>query len=170
MKDALLLFLMAVTLLLFQMALSPMLRVENLAYPAPYVLFWMIVPFSWSPLLSGVVAITFGMLLDIVMPPHGLQTFCGLWVIGLRKGIFRLSHPNLPPEWELTVSLRDLSSGAFFLYAFPLTLIHHLLYFPLASWQLSGSILLQIGLSAAYSFLWEWIIFELTIRRHYVRA
>lgn len=162
--------LLGLGLLGFQLALAPALTIENFIYPAPYVLFWLMVPFSWAGLGGGMVALGYGIVLDITFPPHGLQSFCGLWVWGLRKFVYRILHPNLPPEWELSISPREMSTAVFFAYGFPLTLFHHLLYFPLAAWSLSGFILLQVGLSAAYSFLWEWIIFELTLRRRYARS
>ncbi|MCS7297874.1 MAG: hypothetical protein RMK19_01330 [Bacteroidia bacterium] len=157
-------------LLSFHALLSPILSIENIAYPAPYILFWMILPFSWSFIKGGAVAIAYGILLDLLFPPHGLQTFCGLWVWGLRKPIYRLLHPTLPPEWELTTSVRQFNSSEFFAYAFPLTLLHQLWYLSLAAWNLSFQVLLLIGLSAAYTFFWEWIIFEIGLRQRYVRA
>lgn len=170
MMEAVRLALLGLGLIGFQLTVSPVLSVENLAYPAPYLLFWLIAPFSWVGWRGGLGAVGYGLVLDVLFPPHGLQTFCGLWVWSLRKGIYRLLYPNLPPEWEISVSPRNLSSGGFFAYAFPLTLLHHLIYFPMAMWDFSTNVLLRVGLSAAYSFLWEWIIFELTLRRRYVRA
>lgn len=157
-------------LLAFEVALAPALAIENFVYAAPYVLFWIVAPFLWSGLTGGLIALGYGMLLDVIFPPYGLQTFCGLWVWGVRKFVYRTLHPNLPPEWERSASPRELSTAGFFAYAFPLTLIHHLLYFPLAAWTFSGLVLLQGGLSAAYTFLWEWIIFELILRRRHARA
>ncbi|MCS6896008.1 MAG: hypothetical protein NZZ60_07700 [Bacteroidia bacterium] len=156
-------------LIAFQMLLAPSLSIENLVYPAPYVLFWLMLPFSWSPQVIGVLSVIYGVFMDILFPPYGLHTFCGLWVVALRKLIFRVAHPNLPPEWELTTSTRSLGMGEFFLYAFPLTLLHHMWYFPLAAWELSSTVLLGLGLSTTYSFLWEWIIFVVALRQRHVR-
>ncbi|MEN3041518.1 MAG: hypothetical protein ABDH66_08290 [Bacteroidia bacterium] len=157
-------------LLVFQLILAPSLSVENIAYPAPYVLFWLLLPFSWSPWTVGALAISYGALMDILFPPHGLQTFCGLWIMALRKLIFRISHPNLPPEWELNTSLYHLTLGEFFLYAFPLTLLHHMWYFPLAAWEVSWVVFFRAGLSTTYTLLWEWIIFVIALQQRHVRS
>ncbi|MCX8111604.1 MAG: hypothetical protein N3E49_00180 [Bacteroidia bacterium] len=162
--------LLGVSLVAFQAVLSPALSIQNLAYPSPLVLFWLVLPFAWNPVIGTLVAIGFGVVTDLLFPPGGLQTFCGLWVWILRKSVYQLLHPNLPTDWELMVSPRDLSSTGFFAYAFPLTLMHHLLYIPLAAWRLSGEILAYAGLSAIYSFMWEWIIFELSLRKRHAQV
>lgn len=170
MNEPIRIFFTGLLLLGFQLVLAPILAVESTAYPAPYVLFWLMVPFTWSMWLGGGIAIGYGILLDILFPPQGLQTFSGLWVWALRKPLYRLLHPNLPPDWELSTSPRALTSVEFFTYAFPLTLVHHLWYFPLSAWQFSFLVLLRVGLSTSYSFLWEWVIFELFLRKRDVRG
>ncbi|GIV22704.1 MAG: hypothetical protein N3A68_06555 [Bacteroidia bacterium] len=156
-------------LLLFQASLTPLLALPELAWPMPYVFFWLLLPFSWPTRLSLLLATAYGLLLDIVFPPPGLHTFCGLWLWALRKTWLQTLHPNLPAEWQASFSIDQLSSGEFLAYALPLTFIHHLLYFTLGRWSLHGTILLQALLSTIYTFLWEWLIFELFLRQKYAR-
>ncbi|MCX7607144.1 MAG: hypothetical protein N2170_07780 [Bacteroidia bacterium] len=154
----------------FQAGVVPLIEVSDIAWPMPYVLFWLTLPFHWNKGLSLSFAAGFGVLMDLLFPPHGLQTFCGLWIWGLRRWWIQLFNPNLPSEWEKDFSVSSLAPGEFFFYAFPLTFWHHTLYFTLAKWSLSVEVVLQIVLSSAYTFLWEWLIFELVLRRRHVRA
>lgn len=159
--------LLAFLLLLAEGVLVPLVGLPELAWPIPSVLFWIMLPFHWGDRLGLLIAIGFGLSLDLLYPPLGLHTFCGLWVWGLRKPWLRVLNPNLPPEWENSFTPALFGAGEFFIYAFPLTLWHHLWYFGLGRWSLNGSTLLLSTLSAAYTFLWEWIIFELILQRRH---
>ena len=167
MKGAWQIGLLAIFLLLAEGTLVPLVGFPELAWPIPSVLFWIMLPFSWGNRLGLLLSIGFGLSLDLLYPPIGLHTFCGLWVWGLRKAWLRMLNPNLPPEWEASFTPTIFQPGEFFIYAFPLTLWHHLWYFGLGRWTLSSSILLLSTLSAAYTFLWEWVIFELLLRKRH---
>ncbi|MEN2993300.1 MAG: hypothetical protein ABDH91_07075 [Bacteroidia bacterium] len=158
----------SVLLLAFQGALAPALQVPGWAWPMPYVLFWLFLPFSWRWEWEIGAAVLFGGVLDVLFPPIGLQTFCGLWVWGLRRFWLRLLHPSLMGDEARAFAPQRLSTLDFFLYAMPLTLWHHLWYFPLAEWRLHLGTLGRALLSSTYSFVWEWIIFELFLKRPHV--
>lgn len=159
--------LLALLLPLAEGTLVPLVGLPELAWPIPSVLFWLVLPFQWGEYIGLLVATGFGLFLDLLFPPVGLHTFCGLWVWGLRKYWLRVLNPNLPPEWETSFNPTVFRAGEFFIYAFPLTLWHHLWYFGLGRWSLGSSILFLSSLSAAYTFLWEWIIFELFLRQRH---
>lgn len=169
-RSSLSLGLIAVVLLVFQVSLTPLLALPGLAWPMPYVFFWLLLPFAWPIRVSLLLATLYGIVLDLFFPPPGLNTFCGLWLWALRKPWLQTLHPNLPAEWPTSFSIGQLAPGEFLAYALPLTFIHHLLYFTLSRWSLHGTILLQAALSTVYTFLWEWLIFELFLRQRYVRG
>lgn len=169
MREGWITLLVGIFLLLYQGLLAPAFVIQNLAWPMPYVLFWLILPFGEAAWQSFLAATVYGVLLDLSFPAYGLHTFCGLWVWGLRSWWLSVLHPHLRKEAQKDFSVRTLSSVEFFTYAFPLTLWHHLWYFSLSHWKLNFQTGLISILSAAYTFLWEWSIFELFLRTAYER-
>lgn len=165
MREILQVIVLGVGLLAFQGLLAPALALADLAWPLPYILFWLSLPLRWDAEATLLISVAFGLLLDLLTPPWGLHTFCGLWVWALRGRWLRLLHPFPTEAEETSLSLEELSSTDFFAYAFPLTLAYLLGYFPLATWEFSSHTLLLITLSGLYTFLWEWSIFELILRR-----
>ncbi|MCS7189056.1 MAG: hypothetical protein RMJ66_05005 [Bacteroidia bacterium] len=157
-------------LIAFQAILAPLTLIPSLAIPMPYVLFWLTLPFSWEGRLSLMAAFIYGIILDIFFPPHGLQTLCGLWVWAVRRLWLRILNPQLSPDSEKAFSLSSLERGEFFAYVFPLTAWHHLWYLFLARWTIDGNGLIYFTLSTIYTFVWEWIIFELVLRTTNARA
>lgn len=164
MRESIAFLIIGLITLLFQLGLARHISMPAYAIPMPYVIYWLYLPLRWNPYWSLAAAAVFGILLDILFPPYGLQSYCGLWVWGLRRVWLRSLHPTLPEEAESTF-LQRFSSADFFAYAFPLTLWHHLWYIPLVEWSLGFHTLLRIGLSSLYSFFWEWVIFELLLHR-----
>jgi len=169
MREGLEIAALGVGLIAFQGLVAPALAIPGLAWPLPYVLFWLSLPFRWKAEVTLLVSLVFGVLLDLIFPPWGLHTFCGLFVWALRRRWLHLLHPLPTEAEEAAFSLPELSSTEFFVYAFPLTLVYLLGYFPLAAWEFSGQTLLLIVLSGLYTFLWEWSIFELILRRRHAR-
>jgi len=127
----------------------------------PYVLFWLVMPFSWAPEISLLISFAFGMILDIVFPPYGTHTFSGLWLWALRGWWIRFVRPfqasdEIPhPE--------NFSPGEWTLYAFPLCVLYLLSYYLLQdpSWEA----FLWAILSASYSFLGTLTLFAIFVRR-----
>ncbi len=169
MSEGLEVALLGVGLLVWQGVMAPALALPEVAWPLPYALFWLSLPFRWGAEVTLLVSVAFGVLLDLISPPWGLHTFCGLWVWALRRRWLTLLHPFPTEAEEASFSLGELSSTEFFVYAFPLTVVYLLGYFPLAMWELSNRTLLLIAFSSLYSFLWEWSIFELILRRRHAR-
>ena len=136
-------------------AIQPWIRFE------PYVIFWLVMPFTWPAELSLIVGLAFGLVLDVFFPPYGAHAFSGLWVWA-RRGLWaRLIRPFQSPE-EVPRP-ETFSLGEWTLYAFPLCLVYLLSYSLLQgmSWKTT----LWAPLSASYSFLGMLVIFMIFIRR-----
>ncbi len=137
------------------LAIQPWVRFE------PYVIFWLVIPFTWAAELSLIVGLAFGLVLDVFFPPYGAHAFSGLWVWALRGFWARIVRPFQSPD-EVPHP-ETFSLGEWTLYAFPLCLVYLLSYSLLQA--VSWKAILWTPLSASYSFLGILVIFAIFIRR-----
>lgn len=149
-----------VALPVLQYLLGPSMAIKPWVLFEPYVLFWLVMPFSWTAELSLLISFTFGAILDIVFPPYGLHCFSGLWVWALRGWWIQFIRPfqvsDEVPRPE------TFSLGEWTLYAFPLCSLYLLSYYLLQT--LSWEVLLWAILSASYSFLGTLVLFAIFVR------
>ncbi len=127
----------------------------------PYVLFWLVVPFSWAAEVSLVVSFTFGMVLDLFFPPYGAHSFSGLWVWALRGWWIQFVRPFSVPD-EIPRP-ETFSLGEWTLYAFPMCGVYLLSYYLLQAF--SWEALIWAILSASYSFVGTLVIFAIFVSR-----
>jgi len=141
------------------LAIQPWVRFE------PYVIFWLVIPFTWAAELSLIVGLVFGLVLDVFFPPYGAHAFSGLWVWALRKVWAQIVRPFQSPDEVPRPETFGL--GEWTLYAFPLCLVYLLSYSLLQA--ISWEIILWALLSASYSFLGMSVIFAIFVRQNNAR-
>jgi len=127
----------------------------------PYVLFWLVIPFSWAAEVSLLISFTFGVMLDIFFPPYGTHSFSALWVWALRGWWIQFIRPS--QSFDEIPRPETFSLGEWTLYAFPLCTLYLFSYYLLQvlSWQA----LIWSILSASYSFLGILVLFAIFVRK-----
>lgn len=145
---------------LFQRLIAPVLSLEPWFSFAPYIAFWLMLPYEWRAEITLLLSALFGLVMDTAFPPHGLHTFCGLVLWALRH--FWLSV--LFETQDEKIPLLEMRPTEWVLYALPLAILYMLLYFMLQ--QVSLASFIKGILSGAYSFLGTWVIFALLKKPH----
>ncbi len=149
------------TLPVLQYILGNALAIKPWVLFEPYVLFWLVMPFSWTAEFSLLISFTFGVVLDLFFPPYGTHSFSGLWVWALRGWWVQLIRPFHASE-EMPHP-ETFSLGEWTLYAFPLCALYLLSYYLLQAF--SWEVLLWTILSASYSFLGILVLFAIFVRK-----
>ncbi len=153
--------LLFLTLPLLQYLIGTSLAIKPWVVFEPYVLFWLVLPFSWAAEVSLVVSFTFGLVLDLFFPPYGIHSFSGLWVWALRGWWIQFARPFSAPD-EIPHP-ETFSLGEWTLYAFPLCSVYLLSYYLLQAF--SWEVLIWAILSASYSFIGALVIFVIFVSR-----
>ncbi len=138
---------------LLQRFIAPIVSLEPWFSFAPYVGFWLMLPYEWRSEVNLLLSALFGLILDTFFPPHGLYTFCGLslWAI---RGLWLSVLFQRQPDKGL---IAEMTPTEWVTYALPLVMAYMLLYFALQDLSLMAFV--KGILSGAYSFLGTWVIF-----------
>lgn len=154
--------LLFIVLILLQEFVFDNIQVGTLLTPYVYILFILILPFSYAP--SGVVIISFllGLSVDFFTTDTlGFHTFACTLIGYLRRFVFKILKPKDDTEQQIaTTTIYTMGWRSFLLYATILVFVHHAALFMLETFKFYNILylLLHILLSSLVSIVFIMLI------------
>ena len=161
------LILQVVVYVLLQRFLFGYLALGDIAMPKPYILFILYLPIAIPRTWGLFIAFGFGLFLDIMMTPIGLNAFACTMLYFLREYWLRAISPQGALDGEESFDLRTQSADIvwFTMYLLPMAFVFELVYYSMLDLGLTGHNLLQIIASTFYTFIINVLIGVLVYRK-----
>lgn len=140
-------------LVLLQIWVLNNVRIGAYVNPFVYMLFIMMLPFSFPGWLLLLSAFGMGLLMDLLMSTAGLHAGAMVLMAFARPYVIRLATASREPENVNNPSLSQMGIAWWFSYVSSLVFVHHFALFLLESFsfQQLGFTLLRIFLSSIFS-------------------
>jgi hypothetical protein len=125
-----------------------------------YILYILLLPINVKTVHALLIAFIMGMGVDLFYDTMGVHTASILLVAFVRKRWIQTITPTGGYEDDLQPSLLNLGIGWFFIYGFPLILIHHSLFFYIENigTNLFFSVVQKVISSAVFVFIMSIIV------------
>ncbi len=161
------LILQVVLYVLLQRFLFSQLALGDLALPKPYILFILYLPVVIPRVWGLAIAFTFGLFLDILLQPVGLNAFACTLLYFVREFWLRAISPQGALDGDEFFDLRTQSADIawFAAYLLPMSFLFEFVYYLMLDLTLNGHNLLQIISSTFYTFAISAIIAILVYRK-----
>lgn len=147
--------LLFIVLLLLQEFVFNNIQVGTLLTPYIYILFILILPFSYAPSLVVVISFLLGLSVDFLTTDTlGLHAFACTIMGYLRRFVFKMVRPKDDSDQKATATtIYTMGWRPFLLYVSILVLVHHSALFILETFKFHNPLysLLHIALSALVS-------------------
>jgi rod shape-determining protein MreD len=105
------------------------IRINGYINPQLYILFILLLPFQTPGWLLLISSFFLGLSIDMFTHTPGMHAAASVFTAFSRPGVIRLLTGPRPIEPDMQPGIGDMGFRWFFLYAFILTLLHHLLLF-----------------------------------------
>ncbi len=142
-----------VTILLLQILIFNNIQFSGFINPYIYVLFFMLAPFDFSRSLLLISGLAMGLVIDLFLGTHGIQSSATVFIAFIRNDIMKLISPHGGYELTLLPRISYMGFEWFFKYALLMVIIHHLILFYLETLSFANFFhtLLKVILSSAFS-------------------
>ncbi len=141
--------------------------------PFIYPIFILLLPFETPVWVLLVLGFSLGVTVDAFMTTAGMHAAATLLVAYLRTNVLNALMPrNLSEYINQQPSVKNMGWTPFLVYSGFLLLLHHIVFFSIESWSISGfgPLLLKIGASLVTSMLFVIVYILLFTRQTVTRA
>ncbi len=140
-------------LLVLQLLLFNNIEFSGYINPYVYVLFFLLLPFSFSRALMLLLGLVMGMTIDLFMGTPGVHTAATLLIAFLRSGVLEMIAPHDGYDLNTLPRISTMGLEWFIKYTLIIVVIHHLVLFYMEVFSFSHFFhtLLKVILSAVFT-------------------
>jgi rod shape-determining protein MreD len=154
-KGPILIIIQFMILLLAQLLLFNHIQFSGFINPYIYVLFFLLLPFTFSKTLMLILGLIMGMALDLFMGTPGVHTAATVLIAFIRPGVLNLIAPHDGYDVNVLPRLSYMGLEWFVKYTVIIVVIHHLTLFYIEVFSFSHFFftLLKVILSSTFTIV-----------------